>query len=457
MFFLSSFVVVILSVYALASGWRPWPLARDEGQVSKGKGNPSAARDTFAATARQAAQGVVAIQTVGRGNVRNLGAGFFVDSRGLVATNSHVVSNATEAQVRLVDGRVFRVAGYAAAYPAQDLAILQIESPPPDAWSLQLAESSTRIRAAARVMAIGHPRGVQFSLVDGRVSRWVATHDLDDDAQRFVRRLTHSDDDLRWIQHSAALAEGNSGGPLLNEKGQVVGVNTWISRETGANYALDAAYLAQVLADLDVFEVEPLADRATIDAQAAAVVARLTAARANELFAQAEALQWLPTTRQEYRPLQELALAMVSAHLPQSFQGDHFDRQRSDELAHAVTQIENQLRTRKSFGSPEQITIINELAEPALAQPELGVFFFAEVERVVSNSQGQRGMLMELVGSRQTLFVPLDGQLLEPVAGTIYGVFGINLRGDVVRYGDNPLQLIVAPVIISRTLIEVKH
>ncbi len=467
---MGSFVVLALLSFVMASGWRPW-LKRDrvvqpatttattstKTTTTTPQRTRSAAGDAFATAARQAAQGVVAIQTVGQGNIRNLGAGFVIDRRGWVVTNFHVVSTATEAQVRLVDGRVFRVAGYAAAWPARDLALLQLESPPEDLWPLTLADTQTRIQPASQVMAIGHPRGVQFVLVDGRVSRWVQTHELDSEAQHFVRRLIHGEADLKWLQHTASLAEGNSGGPLLDVAGQVVGINTWVSRETGANYALDVRYLIEALDQRDETPVQPLAELATIDVQAAAIVARLTSQRVNQLFAEAEALQWLPASKDEYRPFQELALAMVSAHLPDSFHGDRFDRERADELARTVTGIEAQLRKRAGFGSPEQITIVNEQAESALALPQVGVFFFGQVTRVVSNDQGQRGMLMQLIGSQQPVFVPLNGHLLEPEVGEMYAVFGVNLRGDVVRYGDNPLQLTAAPVIVSRTLIEIIH
>jgi hypothetical protein len=54
------------------------------------------------------------------------------------------------------------------------------------------------------------------------------------------------------------------------------------------------------------------------------------------------------------------------------------------------------------------------------------------------------------------LFVPLEGQLLSPPPGKIYAVLGANLRGEVIRYGDNPLKLIAAPVLVSRTLVPIE-
>ena len=446
-----SFWVVLLTliggVLVMANGWRPPSTPVPTAAAPRPK--KVAPPDPLAASARQAARSVVSIQTVGQGNTRNLGAGFVIEGD-LIATNFHVVSSATQAQVRFADGRLFAVQGYAAALPQHDLAILRLEAPPNDLAPLPFATQSPA--PASQVMAIGHPRGVEFAFVAGRVSQRVKTSQLSDDAQRFVQKLTGSSEELTWLQHTATLAEGNSGGPLIDDQGTVVGINTWISRETGANYALTSEALRALAASV-TSQTRPLLELARPDVRAAAVVARLSAARVQTLFESAEAQRWLPASAADYRPFQELALAMMAAHLPQSFEGDATDEARIAELQTAVTRIEDALHAKTDFGAPDQITIVNEQAAAALRQPFAGVFCFAEVVRVVSGDHGQRGMLMQLVGDAQPLFVSLDGQLLEPQPGEIYALLGVNLRGEVVRYGDNPLKLTTAPVIVSRTLI----
>ena len=62
-------------------------------------------------------------------------------------------------------------------------------------------------------------------------------------------------------------------------------------------------------------------------------------------------------------------------------------------------------------------------------------------------------MLMQVAGQDQTIFIPLDGQIGNPPEGAHCLVFGVNYDGQVVRYGDNPLQLEVAPVIISEVVL----
>lgn len=448
-------VVVGLSALCVAlawgNGWRPWR-APVEPQTPARPANP----DLFAANARRAARGVVLIETVGQANTRALGAGFVLSPDGLIATNFHVVASATEAQVRLSDGRVFAVAGYAAADRRSDLAILRLAAPPSDLLSLPLAEEGTPVAPAAQVMAIGHPRGVRFSLVDGRLSRPVYTRELPDDSRRFVQRLTGSDADLRWLQHSATLAQGHSGGPLIDRAGRVIGINTWTNVESRTNYALDVAYLRLLKQQVSRETTIPLEQLARTDAQASAVVARLSAQRLEELAAEAEAIRWVPASQTNYRTLQELATAMTIAHVPQAFLGDKFDRERMHELEQAVIRLEARLAERKDFGAPDQVTFVNELASLYLTDPRAGLFFFGQVERVVEGEGGQRGMLMQLVGSDQMLFLPLEGDLFEPKPGAVYAVFGVNPRGEVVRYGDNPLQLIRAPVILSRTFVAVE-
>lgn len=441
---------IFTSALAAASGWRPWPVVTPPRQTTKVINWPA---DPLAAAARRAARSVVTIQTVGKANTRNLGAGFVVEG-GLIATNFHVVSSATEAQARFADGRIFAITGYAAADPEHDLALLRLQEPPADIVALPFVEGPPPV--ASQLMAIGHPRGVEFAFVEGRLSQRVRMDDLPEDGQRFVRKLASAADDIRWIQHTATLAEGNSGGPLIDSAGRVVGINTWINRASNLNYALESSLLIELARQVST-ETQPLETLARSDLQASLVASRLTGQRVEALAEQAEQMSWLPATSADYRVLSELAMAMTVAQLPQSFAGDKSDEARTHELQTATTRVENQLRAKPQFGSPDQITIVNEQAARVLSKAHNGLFFFAEVQRVVEGDGGRRGMLMKLIGDDQPLFISLDGQLLHPKNGQVFAVFGANLKGDVVRYGDNPLQLITAPVVVSRTLIEISN
>ncbi|HTN75099.1 MAG TPA: trypsin-like peptidase domain-containing protein [Pirellulaceae bacterium] len=454
---LGSCAALAAAIMAWSQGWRPWAVAEPIASKPAPRPRPPATlapRDLFAEEARRAARGVVAIQTVGQANARTLGAGFIVSNDGLVATNYHVVSTATAAQVRLPDGRTYGVRGYAAVDRAHDLALLRLEAPPDDLPVLALGDFATEVKPAAAIMAIGHPRGVEFSLFDGRLSRWVLSRELDDDGRRFVRKLTESDENVCWLQHTAALAEGNSGGPLIDTHGRVVGINTWINRAGNLNFAVDVRYLRELLKQTDQ-PLTPLEHLARSDVQASVIISRISAERVEELLRQVEALQWLPADEAQYRAFSELSLAIVASHLPESFAGDKADGERFHKLQMTVARIEAKLKNEHKLGTPEQITIVNEQASALVSEAHRGVFFFGEVERVVTGSQGQRGLLMKLIGTRQMLFLSLDGQFLDPAPGAIFGVFAANLQGEVVRYGENPLQLISAPVLVSRTFVPV--
>ena len=125
------------------------------------------------ATVLEAQKSVVLLEADGPGGLIGVGAGVVIDSSGLVATSYHLSSDLTAGMARLQDGRVFAIAGYAAVDPASDLAILQLEN----ATGLPAAkiQPSAKLQPLTGVVAIGHPRGVEFALHDGVVSRRIRT------------------------------------------------------------------------------------------------------------------------------------------------------------------------------------------------------------------------------------------------------------------------------------------
>ena len=139
------------------------------------------------------------------------GSGFIISSDGYIITNNHVVAGATHIKVSLPDSRDFD-ATLIGRDPATDIAVLKIYA---DSLKAIRFADSKQLQVGQIAIAIGNPYGFQYSLTTGVVSALGRT--LRSESGRLI-------DDV--IQTDAALNPGNSGGPLVNSFGDVIGVNT---------------------------------------------------------------------------------------------------------------------------------------------------------------------------------------------------------------------------------------
>jgi S1-C subfamily serine protease len=169
--------------------------------------------------------GVVAILAYSTdGKSGALGTGFVVDADGHIVTNFHVVQSAKDIEVDFPSGRM-EYADVIALDPGSDLAVLSVDVPAGELHPLTLGDSSL-VKVGDPVVAIGNPYGLYSSMTAGIVS---AKGRADQSMEGTEDEGFYLMGDL--IQTDAAVNPGNSGGPLLNMRGEVIGVNRSIVTE----------------------------------------------------------------------------------------------------------------------------------------------------------------------------------------------------------------------------------
>jgi S1-C subfamily serine protease/lipoprotein NlpI len=168
------------------------------------------------------------------------GSGFVLDKQGTIVTNFHVIEDATAGRIVFSDRTSAPITGYLGVWPEKDIALVRVECPPEKLHPLRLATSAPR--QGERVAAFGSPLGLQQSVSEGIVSALRESEEL--------RTLGPIGVNARLIQTTTPISHGNSGGPLVDMKGMVVGVNTWSFRPLGGenvNFAVAAVELPPLL------------------------------------------------------------------------------------------------------------------------------------------------------------------------------------------------------------------
>ena len=153
---------------------------------------------------------------------RGQGSGLVYDNEGHIVTNQHVVDGATSVSVTFWNGSIYQ-AKVIGSDASTDLAVLDVDAPASLLSPLQLGDSS-KLAVGDGVVAIGSPFGLEGSVTSGIVSA--------------LHREMNAPNDFAIddsIQTDAAINHGNSGGPLLDTRGRVIGVNAQIESESGGN------------------------------------------------------------------------------------------------------------------------------------------------------------------------------------------------------------------------------
>ena len=169
----------------------------------------------------------------------SLGSGFIIKKDGIVVTNNHVIANADDIIVR-VDNKEFK-AKVLGSDPYSDIAVLKINSS--NSFKTVNFGNSDKSRVGDWVVAIGNPFGLGGTVTSGIIS-----------ARNRDINLTRYDD---FIQTDASINQGNSGGPLFNTEGDVIGINTAIISPSGASsgigFAIPANYASTIIDQLIKF------------------------------------------------------------------------------------------------------------------------------------------------------------------------------------------------------------
>ena len=178
----------------------------------------------------------------GRRRLNSLGSGFIIDSDGYIVTNHHVIKEADEIVVRLNDLREMK-AELVGSDKRTDIALLKI-----DAKNLRAVRfgNSEKLKVGEWVIAIGSPFGFDYSVTSGIVSA--------------KRRSLPNDSYVPFIQTDAAVNPGNSGGPLFNLSGEVIGINSQIYSGSGGFQGLSFA----IPVDLVMHIVQQLKEKGAV-------------------------------------------------------------------------------------------------------------------------------------------------------------------------------------------------
>lgn len=175
---------------------------------------------------KRVSESIVLIKNIGEnGEVKSVGSGFYIGSGNKIATNFHVIEGATKLEITDADGTVYFVVDVVGVSRNNDLAILMCP-----ASGKPLIVSTNLPEIGDHIVTLGNPKGLQRTISDGLISG------------------IRDNDNSRFYQMSAPISPGSSGGPVLNDRGEVIGVSTFTFLDAqNINFAVPSKYLLDIV------------------------------------------------------------------------------------------------------------------------------------------------------------------------------------------------------------------
>lgn len=179
---------------------------------------------------------------------RGVGSGFVIDDVGIVVTNYHVINGANSAKAVFADNSSAVVIGILGSDSKRDIAILRIQKEGKKLVPLKLLKG--RPQKGQAVLAFGAPHGLSFSASEGIISGVRSAAELSEHGKPL---------EGEWIQTTAPISAGNSGGPLVDLFGRVVGINTFfLAKGQNLNFAVSASDIEEIYAATKTTTAIPL-------------------------------------------------------------------------------------------------------------------------------------------------------------------------------------------------------
>jgi len=233
-----SVLLVAAAIFVLITNNQSEPLQKVAAASNETLVNETTITSIYDTASPAVVEIIVKTQTTGFGafSTEGQGSGFIVDKEGHILTNNHVVEDATDVQVVFANGNTEQ-ATILGTDSKDDLALIKVDAAAvADVVPLTLADS-TNVQPGQLAIAIGSPYGLTNSITTGIISG--------------LNRSVEGSALTGMIQTDATIQPGNSGGPLLNSNGEVIGINTAIEGEgTGIGFAVPSSVAKAVLDEL---------------------------------------------------------------------------------------------------------------------------------------------------------------------------------------------------------------